>query len=355
MHYRTLGRSGLKVSNLVLGTMTIGGGGAFAKVGDQDAAMGARLIDMALEAGVNMLDTADIYSAGICEERLGEAIKGRRNRLLLASKVRFPTGDKGPNDRGLSRHHIIEACEASLRRLGTDYLDLYWCHSWDGQTPLDETLRAFDDLVGAGKIRYLGVSNFSAWHIMKMLAAAERESRIRPVAQQIHYTLEAREAEHELLPVAVDQGIEAVIWSPIAGGLLTGKYRRGKPQPEGTRHAAEWNEPPVTDLERLYDIVEVLVEVADGLPGASPVQVGLAWLLAQPGVNSLIVGARTEAQLAETLKAADLTLPQEALDRLEAVSRRPLPYPLWHQMRTAADRPSPADLVAYGAHLKDGS
>lgn len=351
MEYRQLGRSGLKVSALQLGTMTFGGKGIFARTGDGDVAVARRQIDMACAAGVNMLDTANIYSWGASEEIIGEAIAGRRQELLLATKVRFPMGD-GPNDRGLSRHHIVAACEASLRRLRTNWIDLYWCHEWDGVTPVEETLGALDDLTRAGKIRYVGVSNFSGWHVMKMIAAAERNGTIRPVGQQIHYTLQAREAEQELLPIAVDQGVSAVIWSPLAGGLLSGKYRRGRPEPEGTRRAAEWSEPPVQDIEALYDIVEVLVEVADSLGGTTPAQVALAWLLARPGVASLVVGARTDAQLAENLKAADLTLPPEAIARLEEVSRRPLAYPYWHQKATASDRLSPADRVLIGPHLE---
>jgi aryl-alcohol dehydrogenase-like predicted oxidoreductase len=351
MQYRQLGRSGLKVSTLQLGTMTFGGKGVFAKTGTTDVAGARRQIDMARDAGVNMLDTADVYSSGASEEIIGEAIEGRRNDVLLATKVRFPTAD-GPNDRGLSRHHIVAACEKSLRRLRTNHIDLYWCHEWDGVTPVEETLRAFDDLTRAGKIRYIGVSNFSGWHIMKMIAAAEREGLIRPVGQQIHYTLQAREAEHELLPIAVDQGVSAVIWSPLAGGLLSGKYRRGHSEPEGTRRAAEWSEPPVHDIEALYDLVEVLTEVADAMEGATPAQVALAWLLTRPGVASLVAGARTDAQLEDNLKAATLELPGEAIAKLEAVSRKPLAYPYWHQLNTASDRLSAADRVLIGPHLQ---
>ncbi len=219
MEYRLLGHSGLKVSTLILGTMTFGGQGNFAKVGSAGIEDARRQIDMSLEAGVNMLDTADVYSNGLSEEIIGQAIAGRRNKLLLATKARFPMRDKGPNDRGLSRQHLIRACEDSLKRLGTEHIDLYWCHEWDGQTPVEEILRALDDLTRAGKIGYSGVSNFSGWHIMKMLATAKAEGTVRPIAQQIYYSLQARDAEYELLPVAVDQGVGAVIWSPLAGGL----------------------------------------------------------------------------------------------------------------------------------------
>lgn len=350
MDHRLLGRSGLKIPALTLGTMTFGGEGNFAKTGNTDVAGAKRQIAMCIEAGATMIDTADIYSSGRSEEIVGEAIAGRRDELLLATKARFPTGTKGPNERGLSRHHLVKACEASLKRLGTDHIDLYWLHEWDGQTPLDETLRALDDLTRAGKIGYVGVSNFSGWHLMKTIAIAEREGLARPIGQQIHYTLQAREAEYELLPIAVDQGVGAVIWSPLAGGLLSGKYRRGKPEPEGTRKAAQWSEPPVRDIEALYDIVEVLVAVAEAKQ-ASPAQVALAWLLTRPGVASVVVGARTEAQLADNLKAAEITLSADEIAKLEAVSRPPLLYPYWHQKDTASDRLSPADLALIAPHL----
>ncbi|SHM43991.1 Predicted oxidoreductase [Sphingobium sp. YR657] len=352
MDYRLLGRSGLKMSTLTLGTMTFGGQGAFAKTGNTDMQGARRLIDMSLDAGVNSIDTADIYSAGVCEEIVGEALlDGRRERMILATKVRFPTGNKGPNERGLSRHHIIRACEDSLRRLQTDHIDLYWCHEWDGMTPVEETLAAFDDLTRAGKISYVGVSNFSGWHVMKMIAAAEREGLIRPVAQQIHYTLQAREAEYELLPIGVDQGIGGVIWSPLAGGLLSGKYRRDHPTPEGTRKAANWDEPPVRDVDALYDIVEALIEVSEARGDATPAQIALAWLLTRPTVSSLVIGARTEAQLEANLKTTDIILTNAEIEKLETVSRLPLLYPYWHQKSSASDRLSAADLALIGPHL----
>lgn len=350
MDYRPLGRSGLKVSTLTLGTMTFGGHGPFAKVGSTDVAGARRMLDMCLEAGVNMVDTADIYSKGQSEEIVGEVLKGRRERVLLASKVRFTTGE-GPNETGLSRHHIVRACEASLRRLQTDHLDIYWFHQWDGVTPVEEMLSAMDDLRRAGKIGYLGVSNFSGWHAMKMLAASERERLIRPVAQQIHYTLQAREAEYELLPIGVDEGVGVVVWSPLAGGLLSGKYRRGKPEPEGTRRAAEWTEPPVHDMDRLYDIVEVLVEVAEARR-ATPAQVALAWLLRRPAVASLVIGARTEKQLADNLAAAELVLGEEEIEKLEKASRPPLIYPYWHQKQTALSRIGEADKALLAPYLQ---
>ncbi|EJL24278.1 aldo/keto reductase [Novosphingobium sp. AP12] len=348
MDYRLLGRSGLKISALTLGTMTFGGQGMFAKVGSTGLDDARRQVDMCLDAGVNFLDTADIYSSGQSEEILGQVIAGRRDRLLLGTKVRFPMGDS-VNDRGLSRYHVIRACEASLKRLGTDCIDVYWLHQWDGLTPLDETLRALDDLTRAGKIGYVGVSNFSGWHVMKALAIAEREGLVRPVGQQIHYSLQARDSEYELLPIGIDQGLGAVIWSPLASGLLSGKYRRGIPEPGGTRRAADWNEPPVRNWEKLYNIVEVLVEIA-ALRNVTSAQVALAWLLGRPGISSVIVGARTEAQLTDNLKAIELRLTDEEFGQLEAVSQPPLLYPYWHQLANAKDRLSNADLLLMGPH-----
>ncbi|MCW6510451.1 aldo/keto reductase [Lichenifustis flavocetrariae] len=349
MEYRQLGRSGLKVSVLTMGTMTFGGKGGFAKVGDTDVAGARRQIDMCVEAGINLFDTADVYSAGLSEEIVGEIVEAKRDDLLIATKARFPMGP-GPNDRGLSRHHIIRACEASLRRLRTDYIDLYQVHEWDGLTPLDETLEALDALVQSGKVRYVGASNYSGWHLMKALGIAERNHLPRFVSQQIHYTLQAREAEQELVPISIDQGLGILVWSPLAGGLLTGKYRRGQAEPSG-RKLNQWTEPPVHDTEKLYDIVDTVVSIAEAR-GTSGAAVALSWLLGRPGVTSVIVGARTDEQLATNLKAAELTLSAEERARLDAVSQTPLAYPYWHQANTANDRLGPADLSLIGPHLK---
>ncbi|RMN19824.1 hypothetical protein ALQ63_01484 [Serratia plymuthica] len=349
MQYRQLGHSGLKVSALSLGTMTFGGAGKFAKTGDTGVDEARSQIDRCIDAGINLFDTADVYSAGKAEEILGQALGKKRQQVLVASKARFPMG-AGPNDAGLSRHHLIRACEASLRRLNTDYLDLYQLHEWDGVTPVDETLRALEHLVSSGKVRYVGVSNFSGWHLMKHLGAAERLGLVRPVSQQIHYTLQAREAEYELLPIAADQGVGVLVWSPLAGGLLSGKYRRNQPAPEGTRHLANWGEPPVRDEKRLYDIVDVLVDIARS-HGVSAAQVALAWLLARPTITSVVIGARNDTQLQDNLQAANLNLNEEDLQRLEEVSRPPLIYPYWHQAATAPDRLSAADLLLLAPHL----
>ena len=348
MDYRQLGRSGLMVSALTMGTMTFGGKGVFGRVGDTDVAGARRQIDLCIEAGINLIDTADVYSQGLSEEIVGEVVAGRRDDLLIATKARFPMGD-GPNDRGLSRHHLVTACEKSLNRLRTDHIDLYQVHEWDGLTPLEETLEALDHLVRSGKVRYVGCSNYSGWHLMKALGLAARDRLPRFVSQQIHYTLQAREAEQELVPIALDQGLGILVWSPLAGGLLSGKYRRDRAQPEG-RKLNQWTEPPIHDEGRLYDIVDALVEVGDA-HGTSAAEVALAWLLGRPGVASVIIGARTDAQLASNLKAADLRLAPDERARLDAVSQTPLAYPYWHQAQTAKDRLGPADLSLIGPHL----
>jgi len=350
MEYRQLGRSGLKVSTVTLGTMTMGGKGKFASVGEVGLEEARRQIDMCLEAGVNLIDTADVYSNGASEEIVGAALGGKRKGgVLIATKARFPMGD-GPNDRGLSRHHLIEACEASLRRLKTDVIDLYQVHEWDGLTPLEETLEALDMLVRHGKIRYVGCSNYSAWHLMKALHVSERDRLPRFASQQIHYTLEAREAEYELAPLALDQGLGILVWSPLAGGLLSGKHRRDT-TPEGTRQLAGWTEPPIRDQDRLWNIVDALVEIAGEL-NISAAQVALAWTLGRPAVASVIIGGRNEKQLRDNLGAADVKLSDAQRERLDQVSVPPLLYPYWHQLQTASDRLGAADLSLLGPHLK---
>jgi aryl-alcohol dehydrogenase-like predicted oxidoreductase len=350
MEYRQLGRSGLMVSTITLGTMTMGGKGKFASVGDVGLDEARRQIDMCLDAGVNLIDTADVYSDGASEEIVGAALGGKRkNGVLIASKARFAMGD-GPNDRGLSRYHLVRACEASLKRLNTDVIDLYQVHEWDGITPLEETLEALDLLVRQGKIRYVGCSNYSGWHLMKALHISERDRLPRFISQQIHYTLEAREAEYELAPIAQDQGLGILVWSPLAGGLLSGKHRRDT-TPEGTRQLAGWTEPPIRDAERLWNIVDVLVEVA-AEHDVSGAQVALAWLLGRPAVSSVVIGGRNNDQLRDNLAAANLKLTAEQRARLDKVSLPPLLYPYWHQAWTASERLGPADLSLIGPHLQ---
>ncbi|MGA9830987.1 MAG: aldo/keto reductase [Trebonia sp.] len=350
MEYRQLGHSGLRISALTLGTMTFGGRGGFSAVGATGIDGARRQVDMCLDAGVNLIDTADVYSGGLAEEITGEVIKGRRDTLLLSSKVRMAMGD-GPNDAGLSRQHIIAGCEASLRRLGTDHIDIYHVHEWDGQTRLEETLSALNSLVSAGKVRYLAASNYAGWQLMKALAVADSHGFERFAAQQVYYSLEARDAEYELVPLAVDQGLGILVWSPLAGGLLSGKYRRDGSPESGTRQVSgTWNEPPVRTREKLYDTVEILVGIA-GAHGASPAQVALAWLLGRPAVTSVIIGARTDEQLLDNLGGASLLLSADERAALDKVSALELIYPYWHQLNTAADRLGPADLALLAQYL----
>ena len=349
MEYRQLGRSGLRVSALTLGTMTFGGVGWARAVGTTDIDGAKRQIGMCIDAGVNLYDTADAYSAGVSEEILGQALGGTRDDVLIATKVRMPMGD-GPNDAGLSRHHVIRGCEASLRRLGTDHIDLYQVHEWDGQTPLDESLGALDSLVQSGKVRYVGASNYAGWQLMKALGVADRNHAPRFVSQQIYYSLQARDAEYELVPLSLDQGLGILVWSPLAGGLLSGKYRRSDRNPEGTRRFVGWDEPPVYDEAKLYDTIDLLLEVAAG-HGVSAAQVALAWTLGRPGITSVVIGARTDEQLADNLAAASLRLTGDERARLDEVSAMPLLYPYWHQANTAADRLSDADRSLLGPYI----
>jgi len=350
MEYRRLGDSGLMVSALAMGTMTVGGRGNFAKTGNLAVADVRRLIDLMADHGVNLIDTANVYSAGGSEEIIGEATAGSRKAgMLIATKARFAMGE-GPNDRGLSRWHLINACEASLKRLRTDVIDLYQVHQWDGLTPLEETMEALDSLVRAGKVRYVGCSNFSAWHVMKAMEVARRDGRIPFVSQQIHYALQAREAEYELIPLAIDQKLGVLVWSPLAGGLLTGKYRRDVKTPPGTRQTAGWREPPIADEDKLWAIVDALVDIASAR-GVSPSQVALAWLLGRPGVTTLIIGGRNEAQFKDNLGSLNVKLTGEERARLDRASQPTLLYPYWHQALAARDRLSAADLALLAPYL----
>lgn len=337
MEYRILGRSGLKVPVLSLGTGTFGGGGEFFKAwGQTDVAEATRLVDICLEAGLTMFDSADTYSGGAAEEILGQAIKGRRDQVLISTKGTFRTGS-GPNDVGSSRFHLIQTVEASLRRLGTDYIDLYQLHGFDALTPVEETLSALDDLVRAGKIRYIGCSNFSGWHLMKSLAVSERYGWARYVAHQAYYSLIGRDYEWELMPLGVDQGVACAVWSPLGWGRLTGKIRRGAPLPETTRLRSQRvvdAGPPIDD-EYLFRVVDALDEVAQETEKTVP-QVALNWLLGRPTVATLIIGARNEEQLRQNLGAVGWSLTAEQSARLDAASAVTPPYPYWHQ--TGFDR-----------------
>lgn len=342
MQYRTLGNSGLMVSPLTLGTMTFGGEGFFANAGTTQVDEARELVALSRDAGVNLFDTADVYSLGASERMLGEALGDAIDDVLIATKVGMQVGDD-PNDRGLSRQHIIRQCERSLRNLRRDCIDLYQVHSWDGLTPLEETLRALGDLVQQGKVRYIGCSNYSAWHLMKALGIAEREHLPPFVVTQNFYSPAFRDVEIELLPAVLDAGMGMLVWSPLAGGLTSGKYRRDR-QPENGRHLTEWDEPPVDDADRLWDTVDALVAVGEEL-GRSAAQVSLAWLLARPGISSVIIGARNRRQLSDNLAAMELELTDDQMARIERASRPTVPYPLWHQRKTVAPRLSGADTV----------
>ncbi|MBC7807333.1 MAG: aldo/keto reductase [Akkermansiaceae bacterium] len=332
MEHRLLGGSGFKVPVLSLGTGTFGGSGDFFKAwGSTDVAGATRLVDVCLEAGLTLFDSADVYSGGAAEEILGQAIQGRRDQVLISTKAGFRT-DPGPNGTGSSRFHLTQSVEASLRRLGTDYIDLFQLHSFDALTPLEETLQTLDDLVRAGKIRYIGCSNYSGWHLMKALAISERYGLSRFVAHQAYYSLIGRDYEWELMPLGIDQKVGAVVWSPLGWGRLTGKIRRGQPVPEGSRLQSKTvvdSGPPVDD-EYLYRVVDVLDTVAEETGKTVP-QIALNWLLARPTVATLIIGARNEEQLRQNLGAVGWNLTTEQIARLDAASVTTKAYPYWHQ------------------------
>jgi aryl-alcohol dehydrogenase-like predicted oxidoreductase len=332
MEYRQLGRSGLRVPALTFGSGTFGGGGAFFKEwGDTDVKGATRLVDVCLENGLTMFDSADGYSAGAAEEILGKALAGRRHEALISTKGTFRNG-KGENDLGSSRLHITRAVDASLKRLGTDYIDLYQLHGFDARTPAEEAVRALDDLVRAGKILYVGCSNYSGWSLMKALAFADAHGLTRFVANQTYYSLVGRDYEWELMPLGIDQGVGAVVWSPLGWGRLTGKIRRGAPKPATSRLNSQLvvdNGPQVDDAY-LYNVVDALDAVA-AETGKTVPQVALNWLLRRPTVSSVIIGARDEKQLRDNLGAVGWALASEQVAKLDAASARPKPYPYWHQ------------------------
>lgn len=332
MEYRQLGGSGFKVPALTLGTGTFGGGTEFFKEwGASDVAEASRLIDVSLEHGLNMFDSADIYSNGLAEEILGQAIKGRRDKVLISTKATFRFGE-GPNDVGSSRWHLTRSVEAALKRLGTDYIDLFQLHGFDAMTPVEEVVGTLDDLVRAGKIRYIGVSNFSGWHLMKSLAHADKFGLTRYVANQTYYSLIGREYEWELMPLGVDQKVGAVVWSPLGWGRLTGKIRRNSPPPETSRlnHKLSQQMGPQVEDDHLYKVVDALDEVA-AETGKTVPQVALNWLLQRPTVSTLVIGARNEEQLRQNLGAIGWNLTTEQVAKLDAASAKPKIYPYWHQ------------------------
>jgi len=352
MEYRYLGNSGLKVSTLTLGTMTFGGKERFSKLGNIDVKEAGEIIHLCIDHGINLIDTANIYSYGRSEEIIGEVLGGKRpGDVLISTKARMAIGE-GPNESGFSKHHLIRECEKSLKRLKTDVIDIYYMHEWDGATPLEEMLEALTHLMQQGKIRYAGCSNFSGWHIMKALGISRERNLPRFVTQQIHYTLEARDAEYELLPIAVDQGVGVLAWSPLAGGLLSGKYTRDK-KPEGiTRMSEGWPEPPIRDEERLWNIVDVVNEIA-GARQVPAAQVSLAWVLSRPGVASLVIGGRKIEHIRENIGAAGLKLSDDEMARLNKVSDPPLIYPYWHQARFATSTFNDGDRALFGGRSSD--
>jgi aryl-alcohol dehydrogenase-like predicted oxidoreductase len=342
MDYRRLGHSGFKVPVLTLGTGTFGGKGEFFSAwGSSDVAEATRLVDICLEAGLTMFDSADVYSGGAAEEILGQAIKGRRDQVLVSTKGTFRTGE-GANAVGSSRHHLIRSVEASLRRLGTDYIDLYQLHGFDAQTPVEEAVGTLDDLVRAGKIRYVGCSNFSGWHLMKSLAHADRHGLARYVAHQAYYSLVGRDYEWELMPLALDQGVGAMVWSPLGWGRLTGKIRRGQPLPKDSRlqSATVIDMGPQVAEDYLYRVVDALDAVA-AETGKTVPQVALNWLLQRPSVASVIIGARNETQLRQNLAAVGWNLTPAQVGRLDAASATPKAYPYWHQDKFVERNPPP--------------
>lgn len=343
MHYRQLGRSGLLVSELCLGTMSFGKQGYWEVIGGLDQTAARRLVDIALDAGVNFFDSADVYSRGQSEETLGQALKGRREKVVLATKVRGRTGHD-INDVGLSRRHIIHNCEASLKRLGTDYLDLYIVHSFDFMTPLEETLSALNDLVHHGKVRYLGCSNYAAWQLMKALSISERNHWESFVSLQAYYSLAARDAELELIPLCQDQGLGLTPWSPLAAGFLSGKYPRGAKGPSDARRSKEQRNFIQIDSDKAYAILDVVQAIAHAR-SASPAQVALNYLLRKSAVSSVIIGATKPEQLQDNLKATEWQLTAEEMTALDTVSTPPRIYPHWMLEVSRLDRDNPDRLM----------
>ena len=342
MEYRQLGASGLHVPVLSFGTATFGGSNEFFKAwGDTQVDEAKHLIDLCMEAGVNLFDTADIYSDGMAEEILGKAISGMRDQVIISTKATFPMG-KGPNDQGSSRFHLMKACEASLKRLNTDYIDIYHMHGFDGVTPVEETLRTLDDLVQSGKVRYIACSNFSGWHLMKSLAVSEKYGWNRYVAHQIYYSLVNREYEWELMPLGIDQKVGGIVWSPLAAGRLGGKYRRGQPIPKDSRIAQGGSPIPEHAIadEVFYNIIDALDEIAEET-GKTVAQISLNWLLQRPTISTIVIGARNEEQLKDNLEAATWNLTTEQVQKLDKASEVPTIYPYWHQQQNLKLNPPP--------------
>ncbi|MGM9506393.1 aldo/keto reductase [Larkinella sp. GY13] len=340
MEYRQLGASGLKVPVLSFGTGTFGGGTEFFKAwGSTQVDEATRMVNLCLDAGLTLFDTADVYSKGMSEEILGKALTGLRDKALISTKATFKMSD-GPNDFGSSRFHLVKSCEDSLRRLKTDYIDIYYMHGFDGNTPVEETLSALNNLVQSGKVRYIGCSNFSGWHLMKSLSVSERYGWAKYVTHQAYYSLLSREFEWELMPLALDQNVGTVVWSPLAAGRLGGKYRRSNPAPADSRIAQGGGEGPVIPEDYWFTIVDTLDELA-AETGKTVAQVALNWLLQRPTVSSIVIGARTEEQLTQNLGAVGWNLSKEQVARLDAASNKEPIYPYWHQRKNPDLNPLP--------------
>ena len=333
---RFLGNTGIKVSEICFGAMTFGGRGYWKAIGELEQKDANTLVKTALDGGINFFDTADVYSEGLAEEMLGKALGNKRKEIILATKVRGRTG-KGPNDVGLSRHHIIEGCNSSLKRLGTNYIDLYQVHSFDPFTPLEETLRALDDLVRDGKVRYIGASNYTGWQLMKALSISDKQSLEKFVTLQAFYSLIARDLENELVPLSLDQNLGILPWSPLGGGFLTGKYRRGKKRPESARRTNPQDQFLQFDEEKGFDIVDELESTAKN-HNATITQAALNYLLRKPGVASVIIGAKNKGQLEDNLKTSDWEMTPDEVSRLDALSEPPRAYPYWMLKRVIQDR-----------------
>jgi aryl-alcohol dehydrogenase-like predicted oxidoreductase len=340
MEYRQMGRSGLKIPVLSFGTATFGGTNEFFKKwGETDVQEAIRLIDLCLESGVNLFDTADVYSLGASEEILGKALKGKRDQVLISTKATFKMGE-GPNNKGSSRYHIINACEASLKRLGTDHIDLYFMHGFDALTPVEETLSALDNLIQSGKVRYIGCSNFSGWHLMKSLATSEKYGLARYVVYQGYYSLIGRDYEEELMPLGIDQGVGLMAWSPLGWGRLTGKIRRGQKSTEGRIKEGGTIGGPQVDDEYLYNVVEVIDQIAKETGKTVP-QIALNWILQRPTVVNVVIGARNEEQLKQNLGAIGWNLTPDQISKLDAISEQQPTYPYWHQRDFTERNPRP--------------
>jgi len=340
MEYRQLGASGLHVPVLSFGTATFGGGNTFFKAwGNTQVDEARHMINLCLDAGVHLFDTANVYSRGAAEEILGKAIGGQRNKVLISTKATFTMGD-GPNDYGSSRQHLIQSCEDSLRRLQTDYIDIYHMHGFDGVTPVEETLKTLDQLIQSGKVRYIACSNFSGWHLMKSLSVSERYGWSKYIGHQAYYSLLDREFEWELMSLAIDQQIGTIVWSPLSSGRLSGKYRRNQPLPADNRMQQGGEHGPATDLPHLYNIVDALDELA-GETGKTPAQVALNWLLQRPTISNIVIGARNEEQLKQNLGAVGWNLTIEQVKKLDKASYKDPIYPYWHQRQNLKLNPLP--------------